>query len=60
MPVDIFQNNTKQLPESDAQIVRVPLDELEIGGRKDHLPKADKNSDLAISHTSGAVNPGSR
>lgn len=60
MPVDIFQNNTKQLPEKDAQIVRVDLDQLEIGGRKDHLPSQDKNSDLSISHTGGAVNPGSR
>lgn len=60
MSVNIFENSTKQLPESDAQIVRVPLDQLELQGRKDHLPKADKNSDLALSHANGMTNPGSK
>lgn len=47
--VNIFQNNTKTLPKKSANIVRVSMDELEIGGRKGHLPKADEN-DATIAH----------
>lgn len=42
--VNIFQDSTKSIPKKSENIVRVPMDELEIGGRKDHLPKADTNS----------------
>lgn len=41
--MNIFENSTKSLPKKSDNIVRVPMDELEIGGRKDHLPKADSN-----------------
>lgn len=58
MGIDIFKNTTKSIPESDAQIVRVPLEQLDIGGRKSHLPSTDKSSDLGLSHVTGAAVPG--
>ncbi len=48
--LNIFQNNAKSIPESDEQIVRVPMDELEIGGRKSHLPGQQKSPSMTISH----------
>lgn len=47
---DIFQNSTKTLPKSDDQIVRVNMEQIDIGGRKSHLPAQDKSSVLPISH----------
>ena len=47
---NIFQNPTKTVPTSDNQIVRVPMDSQEIGGRKDHLPAGGKSPDLSIQH----------
>jgi hypothetical protein len=52
--MSIFQDSTKTIPTKDAQIVRVSMDELEIGGRKSHLPKENKNPDLAIDHVPNA------
>jgi hypothetical protein len=55
MPVDIFRDSTKALPKSDRQIIRVNMDELEIGGRKSNLPSQDpKNPDLSITHVPNA------
>jgi hypothetical protein len=48
--VNIFQNSAKTVPTSDDQIIRVPMDEIEIGGRKDHLPAAMKSDKLGLSH----------
>lgn len=48
---NIFQDNTKSIPKgTDSQIVRVPMDQLEVGGRKSHLPGSEKSGELAISH----------
>ena len=47
--LDIFKNSTKTLPKSDDQIVRVNMEQIDIGGRKSHLPAQDKN-DVTISH----------
>ena len=47
--VNIFQDNTKSVPKSSPNIVRVAMTESEIAGRKDHLPKADP-SEAIISH----------
>lgn len=58
MSIDLFKNSTKSVPESDAQIIRVPLDTLDIGGRKGFLPPQQKNSDLGITHTGGLSVPG--
>lgn len=48
--MDIFQNPTKKLPKKDSQIVRVSMEQSEIGGRKDHMPADEKSGDLAIRH----------
>lgn len=58
MAIDLFRNSTKSIPESDAQIVRVPLDQLDIGGRKTMLPSQHKESNLGISHVPGPAVPG--
>ncbi len=52
--VNIFQNNTKTLPKSDDQIVRVNMEQIDIGGRKSHLPSQDKSGDLTLSHVPNA------
>ena len=43
MGANIFQNAAKSIPESDEQIVRVPLDQADIGGRKSHMPAQQKS-----------------
>ncbi len=48
--MDIFKNTANSIPKSDSQIVRVSMTEVEIGGRKDNLPKGDKSDKLAIRH----------
>lgn len=52
--VDIFHNTAKMIPESDAQIVRVNMEEIEIGGRKSHLPSQQKSPDMGLSHVPNA------
>ncbi len=52
--MNIFQNNAKSIPESDEQIVRVNMEELEIGGRKSHLPASQKSGSLGLSHVPNA------
>lgn len=53
--VNIFQNPSKAIPmKADDQIVRVDLDELEIQGRKSHLPSQMKSDKLTISHVPNA------
>lgn len=58
MSIDLFKNSTKSIPESDAQIVRVPLDQVDLGGRKSHLPSQHKESNLGITHVGGVSVPG--
>lgn len=52
--VNIFNDPTKVLPKRDAQIVRVPMTENEIGARKDHMPAADRDGSMSISHVPSA------
>ena len=52
--VNIFQNSTKSCPTSDGQIVRVNMEELEIGGRKSHLPKTEKSGAMMLNHVPNA------
>lgn len=54
MAQDIFQNNTKTLPKSDPQIVRVDMEQSDIGGRKSQLPGQRKSEQLTISHVPNA------
>lgn len=49
MSVNPFVNSSKQLPKSDAMIIRVPMDQIDITGRKSHLPAKDKNQ-MGIKH----------
>ena len=37
MALDIFKNNPRKVPMGDSQIVRVDMEQLDIGGRKSHL-----------------------
>lgn len=49
--VNIFQDPTKTIPKgTDSQIVRVPMDQIDIGGRKSQLPNSQKSTDMSISH----------
>ena len=54
MAVDIFHDSTKTVPRSDRQIVRVDMEELQIGGRKSHLPAQGMSEDLSIVHVPNA------
>lgn len=61
MGANIFQNPTKTLPKSDDQIVRVSMEEIEIQGRKSHLPAGQKSSELTLSHVANESSaPGSK
>lgn len=48
--VDIFKDPTKSVPTKDPQIVRVDMEQQDIGGRKSHLPARHVESDMSISH----------
>lgn len=48
--VNVWQDPTKTVPRNDPMIVRVPMDQLDISGRKDHLPNQEKSSNMTISH----------
>ena len=53
--INIFQNGAKTVPQkADDQIVRVSMEQIDIGGRKDHLPAPDKSGVLNISHVPNA------
>ncbi len=54
MAFNIFQDPTKSVPKSDEQIVRVDMEQLDIGGRKSHLPAASRSDSMSISHVPNA------
>jgi len=54
MGVNIFQNPAKSIPESDEQIVRVSMKEIEIGGRTSILPAQQMSPKMSISHVPNA------
>jgi hypothetical protein len=51
---NIFHDSTTKLPEKDSQIVRVPMDEQEIGGRKSHMPNQHKSDIMTVQHVPNA------
>lgn len=53
---NLFQDATKSIPtKADSQVVRVDMEQLDIGGRKSHLPGQNpKSPDLAIRHVPNA------
>jgi len=52
--LNIFQNQAKTIPTSDEQIVRVGMEQIDIGGRKSILPAQGKSGALALSHVPNA------
>lgn len=54
MGQNLWQDPTKTIPTSDNQIIRVNMEELEIGGRKSHLPGQSKSAPMVISHVGNA------
>jgi len=51
---NIFQNSAKSIPTSDEQIIRVDMEQIDIGGRKSHLPAQEKSGALTLSHVPNA------
>lgn len=47
---NIFQDSQKSIPKSDGQIIRVDMEQQEIGGRKSSLPGGSKSGAMSISH----------
>ena len=58
--VNIFQNSSKTIPKSDPQIERVDMEQIDIGGRKSHLPSQHKEEALSLRHVPNAGSNGSR
>ena len=54
MATNIFQDSTKSIPKGDSQIVRVGMEQADIGGRKSHLPGQSKSDSMTISHVPNA------
>ena len=52
--LNIFQNNAKSIPKSDEQIVRVNMEQIDIQGRKSHLPKQEMSGALGLQHVPNA------
>lgn len=52
--VNIFQNTAKSIPEKDAQIIRVDMEQIDIGGRKSHLPSQMKSESMSLQHVPNA------
>ncbi len=57
MSTNIFNNSSKSIPTSDAQIVRVSMEEMEIGGRKSHLPAQEKATKMTVEHVGTSSSP---
>ena len=57
MGTNIFQNGTKSIPTSDAQIVRVDMEQNDIGGRKSHLPGQQKSPKMNVEHVGTSSSP---
>jgi len=51
---NLFQDPTKSIPSSDRQIVRVDMEQIDIGGRKSSLPAGSKSESMTISHVPNA------
>lgn len=51
---DIFKDPSKALPKKDEQIVRVPFEQLDLGGRESHVPKNPKSAAMGLMHVPNA------
>lgn len=47
---DIFRDSTRSIPTKDPQIVRVDMEQQEIGGRMSALPTKGKSDKMNITH----------
>jgi hypothetical protein len=54
MAQDIFQNPSKSVPKADPQIVRVPLEQMDLMARKDFIPRPTQSADMGIQHVPNA------
>lgn len=54
MAANIFNDPTKALPKKDSQIIRVPFEQQDIGGRTSHIPSNPRSGSLAIQHIPNA------
>lgn len=52
--MNVFQDPTKSVPTKDAQIERVDMEQLDIGGRKSHLPSGSKSDNMTVTHVGGS------
>lgn len=52
--INPFQNSTMKVPKSDPQIVRVSMEQQDIGGRKSNMPSGEKSGDMSIRHVPNA------
>ncbi len=50
MATNLFQNSAKSIPTSDDQIIRVDMEQIDIGGRKSHLPGQQRADKMTLSH----------
>ena len=60
--MDIFHDSTKSVPtRTDSQIVRVDMEQIDIGGRKSMLPAQSKSEKMTIQHVpNGSSMPGNK
>jgi hypothetical protein len=56
--MDIFKDPTSKVPTKSGNIIRVDMEQLDVGGRKSHLPKTEM-SPMSISHVSNVAKGGS-
>ena len=54
MANEYCENSASKAPKSDPQIVRVDMEQQEIGGRKSALPGQEKSDALSITHVPNA------
>lgn len=56
--MNLFQDPTKSIPKKSENIVRVTMEQSEIAGRKDHLPKADESKAEIVHVANSGKGPG--
>ena len=55
MPTNIFQEPAKSVPrKADSQIVRVDMEQMDLGGRKSHMPATRTSNDMGLAHVPNA------
>jgi hypothetical protein len=56
--MNIFQDSTKSLPKADSQIIRVPLEQMDLMARKDFIPTPKQADGMGIQHVPNAGTKG--